>query len=49
MEVIMNSSVANSTASGWHTSVDSSAPSALAMQVGDVQPYQLDCPAAATP
>jgi hypothetical protein len=43
----MNSSLANSSASGWHTSVDSLRLSTLAMQVGDVQLYQL--PPAATP
>jgi hypothetical protein len=41
MEVIMNSSLANSSASGWYTSVDSSTPSTLAMQVGDVDLHQL--------
>ncbi len=40
MEVIMNNSMANSNASGWHTSVNSSTPSTTQMKIADVQLYQ---------
>ncbi|MGH6715056.1 MAG: family 16 glycosylhydrolase [Bradyrhizobium sp.] len=40
MELIMNSSVANSNTAGWHTAYDSSTPSSLPMKVTDVQLYQ---------
>jgi hypothetical protein len=47
MEVIMNSSLANSSASGWHTSVDSSTPSTPASR--SATSSSTNCPAAATP
>ena len=40
MELIMSNSVANSTASGWRTTLDSSTPQSMPMQIGDVQLYQ---------
>ena len=40
MELIMANTVANSTASGWHTTLDSSTPQSMPMQIGDVQLYQ---------
>jgi beta-glucanase (GH16 family) len=40
MEVIMDNAVANSAASSFRTVADSSTPSTMPMQVGDVQLYQ---------
>ena len=40
MELIMSNEVASSTASGWHTTLDSSTPQSMPMQIGDVQLYQ---------
>lgn len=41
MELIMSNQVANSSASGWHTALDSSTPSSMQMQVDAIQLYQL--------
>ena len=40
MELIMSNEVASSSASGWHTTLDSSTPQSMPMQIGDVQLYQ---------
>ena len=40
MEVILNNQVANSNTSGWHTTLDSSTPSSMQMQVDQIQLYQ---------
>ena len=40
MELIMSNEVANSTASGWHTTLDGSTPNSMPMQIADVQLYQ---------
>ncbi|MGB9203993.1 MAG: glycoside hydrolase family 16 protein, partial [Terriglobales bacterium] len=40
MELIMSNEVANSSASGWHTTLDGSTPNSMPMQVADVQLYQ---------
>src|SRR5271166_5788706 len=40
MELIMSNEVANSSASGWHTTMDGSTPNSMPMQVADVQLYQ---------
>ena len=40
MELIMDQQVGNSAASSWRTSLDSSTPQSMAMQVADVQIYQ---------
>ncbi|RWP80809.1 family 16 glycosylhydrolase [Mesorhizobium sp.] len=40
MELIMNNGVANSNAAGWHTTLDSSTPSSMQMQIDEVQLYQ---------
>ena len=40
MELIIANAVASSTASGWHTTPDSSTPQSMPMQIGDVQLYQ---------
>ena len=40
MELIMNLGVANSTAAGWHTALDSQTPSSMQMQVDAIQLYQ---------
>jgi beta-glucanase (GH16 family) len=40
MELIMSNGVANSNASGWHTTMDGSTPYSTNMQVADVQLYQ---------
>ncbi|MEH2562033.1 family 16 glycosylhydrolase [Bradyrhizobium sp. AZCC 2289] len=40
MELIMNNGVANSNATGWHTTLDSSYPSSTQMQVDGIQLYQ---------
>src|SRR5208337_1544238 len=40
MELIINNGVANSATSAWHTTLDSSTPYSMAMQVADVQVYQ---------
>ncbi|MER9228571.1 family 16 glycosylhydrolase [Mesorhizobium sp. M0323] len=40
MQLIMNNGVANSNASGWHTTLDSSTPSSMQMQIDEVQLYQ---------
>ena len=36
----MSNEVASSSASGWHTTLDSSTPQSMPMQIGDVQLYQ---------
>ncbi len=41
MFLILNNSVANSAASSWHTSLDSSTPQTMLMQVAGVQIYQI--------
>jgi beta-glucanase (GH16 family) len=40
MELIMNDGVANSAASGWRTTLDSSTPQSMPMHIGGVQLYQ---------
>ncbi|TIX59699.1 MAG: glycoside hydrolase family 16 protein, partial [Mesorhizobium sp.] len=40
MELIMNNGVANSNTAGWHTTLDSSTPSSMQMQVDEIQLYQ---------
>ncbi|MCK1623305.1 family 16 glycosylhydrolase [Bradyrhizobium sp. 160] len=40
MELLLSNSVANSNAAGWHTTLDSSTPSSMTMQIDDVQLYQ---------
>jgi beta-glucanase (GH16 family) len=40
MEVILSNDVGNSNTSGWRTSLDSSTPASMAMQIADVQLYQ---------
>src|SRR5260221_2047157 len=40
MELIMDNQVANSNASGWHTTLDSSNPSSIPMQIDQIQLYQ---------
>lgn len=40
MELMMNPGVANSNTSGWHTTLDSSTPSSMQMQVDSIQLYQ---------
>jgi beta-glucanase (GH16 family) len=40
MQLIMNNGVANTNATGWHTTLDSSYPSSTQMQVDEIQLYQ---------
>ncbi|RWP79945.1 family 16 glycosylhydrolase [Mesorhizobium sp.] len=40
MELILSNQVANSNAAGWHTTLDSSTPSSMQMQIDEVQLYQ---------
>ncbi|MDN5001398.1 family 16 glycosylhydrolase [Bradyrhizobium sp. GCM10027634] len=40
MELIMDNQVANSNATGWHTTLDSSTPSSMPMQIDAIQLYQ---------
>jgi beta-glucanase (GH16 family) len=41
MELILSHQVADSDATGWHTTLDSSTPQAMQMQVDEIQLYQL--------
>ncbi|MER8716073.1 glycoside hydrolase family 16 protein [Mesorhizobium sp. M0203] len=41
MTLLINLSIANSSASGWHTAYDSSTPATLELEVTDVQVYHL--------
>jgi beta-glucanase (GH16 family) len=41
MELIMNNGVANSSATGWHSTLDNSTPQSMQMQVDEIQLYQL--------
>ncbi|MBR0900663.1 glycoside hydrolase family 16 protein [Bradyrhizobium tropiciagri] len=40
MQLIMSNQVANSNAAGWHTALDSSTPSSMAMQIDEIQLYR---------
>lgn len=40
MQLIMSNQVANSNAAGWHTTLDSSTPASMQMQIAEVQLYQ---------
>ncbi|MBR0900221.1 family 16 glycosylhydrolase [Bradyrhizobium tropiciagri] len=40
MQLIMSNQVANSSAAGWHTALDSSTPASMAMQIDEIQLYQ---------
>jgi beta-glucanase (GH16 family) len=40
MELIMNNGVANTNATGWHSTLDSSTPYSMQMQVDEIQLYQ---------